>query len=123
MSIAAFVMNDILIASIYRSPKFSQTRALEEIEKLLIISSNYKIIAGDFNSHFDDEQNPFAELFSRYGLIHNLKNTLNSTTKYQSFIDNIFTDISNHTNGRYISFTSYHDPLYNKPSISIINLI
>ncbi|KAI8327799.1 hypothetical protein EDC96DRAFT_549527 [Choanephora cucurbitarum] len=112
MSIPAFVINDALIASIYRSPIFSQRKALVEIEKLLTIGSNHKIIAGDFNSHFDNEQNPFTDLFNRYGLTHYMNSTINSTTKSQFFIDNIFTNIADCGIGRYISFTRYHDPLY-----------
>ncbi|KAI8375498.1 hypothetical protein BD560DRAFT_422592 [Blakeslea trispora] len=112
MSISAFVLNDVLIVSIYRSPRLSQRKALDEAEKLLTIGSNHKIIAGDLESHFDDEHNPFSNLFSRYDLIHDMKRFLNSTTKYKSYIGNIFTDIYNHANGRSISSTSYHDPLF-----------
>lgn len=112
MSISAFIFNDLLIASVYRSPRFFAEKAKVEIAKLLEIRTSSKIIAGDFNSHFDDEENTFTELFNQYGLFHSLKGRLNSTTKYKSFIDNIFTNIVDHEFGRYISFTSYHDPLF-----------
>ncbi|OBZ89314.1 hypothetical protein A0J61_02648 [Choanephora cucurbitarum] len=105
MSMSAFVINDVLIASIYCSPRFSQRKALDEIEKLLTIGSNHKIIAEDDSSHFDDEQNPFAGLFDRYRLTHNMKSTLNSTTKSQPFIDNIPTDIADCGTGRYVHLT------------------
>ena len=105
MSMSAFVISDVLIASIYCSPRFSQRKALDEIEKLLTIGSNHKIIAEDDSSHFDDEQNPFAGLFDRYRLTHNMKSTLNSTTKSQPFIDNIPTDIADCGTGRYVHLT------------------
>ncbi|OBZ82816.1 hypothetical protein A0J61_09134 [Choanephora cucurbitarum] len=64
MAISAFVLKDTLIASVYCSPRFTKEVALAKMEDLLKIETGFKIIAGDFNSHSDDEQNPFNTLFN-----------------------------------------------------------
>ncbi|OBZ80978.1 ATP-dependent DNA helicase PIF1, partial [Choanephora cucurbitarum] len=112
MSISAFVYNDLLVASVYRSTRFSLDRCLVELKDLLKLQSSHTIIAGEFNSDFDDDQNSLTDTFSRYGLKSCLDDNIKSTTKYGSFIDNIFTDIADCTASRYISLTSYHDPLF-----------
>ena len=112
MSISAFIYNDLLIASVYRSTRFSLDRFLIKLEELLKTESTHMIVAGYFNSHFDDEQNPVTDIFSRYGLKSCLNESVKSTTKYVTFIDDIFTNIADSNGGRYISLTSYHDPLF-----------
>ena len=87
---------------------------MDEIKKLLLINASTRIIAGDFNSDFGADNDSIKRLFDDYGLVYNLNEKIKSTTRGSSFIDNIFTNIPEHESGRYISFTSYHDPLYIK---------
>ncbi|KAI8333252.1 hypothetical protein BD560DRAFT_461654 [Blakeslea trispora] len=112
MAISAFVFKDALIASVYCSPNFKKDVALTKLEDLLKVDTRFKIISGDFNSHFNDEQNPFSNRFNQYELSSSLGEEVKSTTKYKSFIDNVLTNISAYHSGRYISYTSFHDPLF-----------
>ncbi|KAI8325632.1 hypothetical protein EDC96DRAFT_550353 [Choanephora cucurbitarum] len=112
MAISAFVFKDTLIASIYFLPNFKKEVVLTKLEDLLKVDTRFKIIASDFNLHFDDEQNPFSSLFNQYGLSSSLGEEVKSTTKYKSFIDNVFTNVFTYHSGRYISYTSFHDPLF-----------
>ncbi|KAI8348880.1 hypothetical protein BD560DRAFT_238262, partial [Blakeslea trispora] len=114
MSVSSFMVNETLIACIYCSPSFNKDKAMDEIRKLLQVNASTWIIAGDFNTDFDEANNSIKRLFDDYGLIYNLNQKIKSTTRGSSFIDNIFTNIPEHESGRYLSFTSYHDPLYIK---------
>ena len=100
MSISAFLYNDLLVASVYRSPRSSLDKCLVELEDLLKIESTHMIVAGDFNSHFDDEQNLVTDTFSRYGLKSCLDESIKSTTEYGTFTGDIFTNIADSTGGR-----------------------
>ncbi|KAI8327645.1 hypothetical protein EDC96DRAFT_549567 [Choanephora cucurbitarum] len=46
MSISAFIYNDLLIASVYRSPRFSLDRCLVELKELLRTESTHMIVKG-----------------------------------------------------------------------------
>ncbi|KAI8373887.1 hypothetical protein BD560DRAFT_393876, partial [Blakeslea trispora] len=112
IAISAFVFKDTFIASVYCSPNFKKQVALTKLEDLLKVDNRFKIIAGDFNSHFDDEQNLFSSLFNQYGLSSSLSEEVKSTTEYKSFIDNVSINVFTYHSGRYISYTSFHDPLF-----------
>ncbi|KAI8387548.1 hypothetical protein BD560DRAFT_420006 [Blakeslea trispora] len=111
---ACFVNNDTLD---FELPRFNLERCLIELEDLLKIESAYTIVEGDFNSHFDDAQNAVRDVFSRYGLKCCLNESIKGTTKYGTFIYNIYTTIADSTGGRHISLTSYHDPLFMQSNV------
>jgi hypothetical protein len=114
MSVTGFNVNDTFIASVYISPNFSMSDALDNINEILSGEARHKIIAGDFNTDFLDEENQIDSLFSEHGLNSVFNGSIKSTTNKATFIDNIFSNIPSTDSGRYISFTSDHDPLYMK---------
>lgn len=73
-----------------------------------------KKIAGDFNTDFKQVSgtNSITNLFSQYGLSSTLPTSITTTTERGSYIDNIFTNLECIEAGRYMSFTSDHDPLF-----------
>lgn len=73
------------------------------------------IIAGNFNVNFQEESSSkktaLLTLLQQYGLKSTLPTSINSSTKECTLIDNIFSNIDTLKSGRYVSFTSYHEPL------------
>jgi hypothetical protein len=111
-SLSSFVVQDIVIASIYISPQFSIPRRIEVLQEILSMAPEKKI-AGDFNTNFNQtEANSVTDLFSSSGLYSALPPSIISTTQHGIYIDNIFTNVQYLDAGRYISFTSDHDPLF-----------
>jgi hypothetical protein len=107
LSLSSFVISNIMVASIYISPRFSRPKRIEFLQEILSMEPLTKIIAGDFNTDFKQtsEPNSITDLYSA------LPPSIISTTNNGTYIDNIFTNIQNVDAGRYISFTSHHDPL------------
>jgi hypothetical protein len=113
LSLSSFVVQDIMITSIYISPQCSIPRRIEVLQEILSMAPEKKIIAGDFTANFNQtETNSVTELFSSYGLYSALTPSIISTTQHGTYIDNIFTNVQYLDAGRYISFTSDHDPLF-----------
>ncbi|KAG2194769.1 hypothetical protein INT47_012071 [Mucor saturninus] len=114
ISIAGFTSPTLPVLSVYISPKFKLDDALPIIESC--ISNNKRIIlAGDFNVDFNIESSArtkLLQLLDIYNMHTAMPDDMKSTTNNGTFIDNVFTNFTVQEGGRYISFTSYHDPLY-----------
>ncbi|CEP13115.1 hypothetical protein, partial, partial [Parasitella parasitica] len=110
LSISGFVCEKLAVFSIYATPNFSRQLLLSSLKQLLQENGNVRgIFAGDFNVDFS-KHNELTSLFATFDYSSSLD--IHSTTNNGSFIDNIFTNITTFSSGRYISFTSLHDPLY-----------
>lgn len=119
-SVAAFGYNGILFAVMYFSPNPQSEVIVTEIERLLSDETvgPYEriVIAGDFNVDFasttDSRTTKLTDRLSGHGFHSALPAGVKSITRSNTFIDIIFFNFPISESGRYISFTSFHDPLY-----------
>lgn len=105
-----------VFCSIYCSPNTSITVIMQALDFIVDRSYIFMTIAGDFNVDFDTDNGKKTSIM-RFMAENNLRSTLQqsalkSTTTRSTFIDNIFTNRTVIKSGMYISFTSYHEPLY-----------
>jgi exonuclease III len=115
VSISMFSLGINTFCSIYCSPNHSISLLQQALDVISSIATSNLIIAGDFNIHFNKES-PKRTTLESFMLQYNLESpfigSTFTTTKKCTFIDNIFTDKQVFNSARYISFTSYHEPLY-----------
>ncbi|KAI8969451.1 hypothetical protein BDB01DRAFT_855935 [Pilobolus umbonatus] len=115
ISISGFTNPHISIFSCYISPRCNIDRALLELDNYLARFPSNIILTGDFNINFNKEspkKTSFYALVQQYGLVSIMPASMNSATNSGTYIDDILTNFPVLESGRYISHTSYHDPLY-----------
>lgn len=91
--------------------------AISVLEDCLNESKGEIIVAGDFNINFSEESLKRSKLYNilnSFSLKSSLPSHYTSSTNNGTLIDSIFTNVKVQKSGRYISFTSYHDPLFIK---------
>ena len=117
VSVSLVVIDSSLFASVYCSPNASTDIILEALQFILDHPHGSVTIGGDFNVDFasySSKKSSIVNLLSQYNLTSPLMDTVTSTTKKNTFIDNIFTSNQVIDSGKYVSFTSYHEPLWIK---------
>ncbi|KAG2193629.1 hypothetical protein INT47_007461 [Mucor saturninus] len=115
VSVSFVTVDSSLYCSIYASPRTSQQLLLETLNFVVDQDYDYIVIAGDFNVNFNEEsskKSAILNLLEQKGLKSSLPSTVISTTKQKTLIDNIFNNKEILDSGTYISFTSYHEPLW-----------
>ncbi|KAG2192949.1 hypothetical protein INT47_004688 [Mucor saturninus] len=117
ISVSIVIVTLTLYCSIYASPDSNQSPDMF-LEALSFITEHdyiYIVIAGDFNLNFyqdSPKSTTVTSFLNQLGIKSSLPESVRSTTKQHTFIDNIFTNQAIIDSGRYISFTSHHDPLW-----------
>lgn len=104
-----------MYCSIYASPEASTVLIIEALEFLLDNRNERMVIAGDFNVDFNlqsAKRDSILNTMHSQGLQSSLPAHIQSSTRENTLIDNIFTDCDIIESGRYISLTSYHEPLW-----------
>lgn len=118
ISVAGFTFNEdkITVLSVYISPGCDMRSAVSQLRQCLGDNSVGRIIiAGDFNVNFNEvstKKQLMLDFLQDYSLKSAMNDSFKSSTNNGTLIDNIFTNFDAKESGRYISHTSYHDPLY-----------
>ena len=115
VSVSMVAINSTLFCSIYASPTTSTFLLLQTMDYIFQQDYFDFVIAGDFNVNFQEEsatRTALYRLFDQHGMKSTLPTSITSSTKQGTLIDNIFSNIDTINSGRYISFTSYHEPLW-----------
>ncbi|KAI7892808.1 uncharacterized protein EV154DRAFT_479898 [Mucor mucedo] len=118
ISVSGFHIGDVLVLSTYVSPSCDFKAAIDQLRTCLS-GNNYEriVVAGDFNVNWnvDSEKKRILENFlQEYRLKSDLFASVFSTSNSGSVIDYIFHNFDIVNGGKYISHTSYHDPLFIK---------
>lgn len=110
VSVAIVSLERDIYCSMYVSPQPTQQILLESFSFIFALPFDRIVIGGDFNVDFGTASftsDLIMRTMNEHGLRSCLPESVNSTTRLNTFIDNLF------TNGEtYISYTCYHEPMW-----------